>query len=203
MSQRYMIPPYVPAMESYCILFEAFSAKECQDIREMAALLEFQKGTVGSGTQDDKVRDSDLTWINDDPNLPGLDVRRFAIDRTIHTLSRVNGEKFDMDLDFFDALQYTKYALNQHYDWHVDVHEGERVAAHRKLSMSVMLTGPDEYEGGDLQLVLGGNPDRALVLRPPLGAAVIFYSHIPHRVTPVTKGDRASMVTWACGPRIR
>ncbi len=121
----------------------------------------------------------------------------------MQTLSRVNGEKFGMDLDFFEGLQYTKYALDQHYDWHVDVHEGERVPAHRKLSISVMLTGPEDYEGGEFLLSLSGNQDKPLALRPEIGAAVVFYSHIAHKVAPVTKGDRISMVTWACGPRVR
>lgn len=209
MNQRparvYGIPPWNPptAMESYCILFEAFSPKECQDMIDLAELLEFKKGTVGNNHTDDKIRNSNITWITDDPSQPALDARRYMIDRAIATISRVNGEKFDMDLDHFESLQFTRYDLNQHYDWHVDVHEGQPMNSHRKLSMVIGLTDPDSYEGGDLLLNLGGNPDTPMTLRVPLGGAVFFYSHIPHKVTPVTKGSRATLVTWAMGPRIR
>jgi PKHD-type hydroxylase len=205
---------------SHCELYNAFGngqvvekegepavykpeADECLKIKELGELMVFQAGSVGNNEQNKDVRDSQVAWINDDPNLQNLDDRRWLLQRIADTIGMVNRDKFQLDLDHFFPMQFTKYGLNQHYDWHVDVHEGAESNEHRKLSAVLMLTDPSEYEGGELELNIGGNPDNCLRLKPPAGTVVFFYSHIPHRVLPVTKGDRASLVIWALGPKVR
>jgi PKHD-type hydroxylase len=201
---RYGIPnrtfPYV----SHCQLFNAFNPEECKKILELGELMVFHAGSVGNNVVDSKVRDSDVAWINDDPNpsLPDLDMRRWLIQRMADTVGMVNRDKFQMLLDSFYPMQFTKYGLNQHYDWHVDVHEDLESNEHRKLSAVLMLTAPEDYEGGELELNIGGNPDTPLVLKPPVGTVVFFYSHVPHRVKPVTSGNRASLVVWGLGPKV-
>lgn len=217
---RYGIPNRTFPYESQCQLFNAFGngmvvekpgdapvykaeADECKMILELGELLVFHSGSVGAGVNDPKVRDSDVAWINDDPALPvDLDRRRWLIQRIADTMGMVNRDKFQMLLDHFYPMQFTKYGLNQHYDWHVDVNEGTESNEHRKLSAVLMLTGPKDYEGGELELNIGGNPDNPMVLKPEAGTVVFFYSHIPHRVRPVTKGNRASLVVWGLGPKI-
>lgn len=219
---RFGIPEHSFPYVSHCELYGAFGngwvvekegepavykaeADECKRIRELGDLLVFHAGSVGNQETNTKVRDSKVAWVDDNPNLSGVPLqdRQWLISRMSNVIGMVNRDKFQMDLDHFFPMQFTKYALNQHYDWHVDVHEGMETSEHRKLSAVLMLTGPDEYEGGELELNIGGNPDKPLVLRPPAGTVVFFYSHVPHRVRPVTKGNRASLVVWALGPKVR
>jgi PKHD-type hydroxylase len=183
-------------------LFNAFNKEECKRFLDLGDLMVFQEGMVGNNVKDTKVRDSTIAWINDDPNLPELQQRQELIGRMADVIGMVNRDKFQMILDNFYPMQFTKYALNQHYDWHVDAHEDLESNEHRKLSAVLMLTGPDEYEGGELELNIGGNPDNTVLLKPEAGTVVFFYSHIPHRVRPVISGNRASLVVWALGPKI-
>ena len=73
----------------------------------------------------------------------------------------------------------------------------------RKLSMTVSLTNPDEYEGGDLEFDFR-NQDEASQPRiceeiRPKGSVIVFPSFVWHRVKPVTKGIRHSLVCWNLG----
>lgn len=205
MNHRPLFP--IPQLEhrhlSWCEMYNAFDEERCQQLRDMGDLLMFSAGTIGNGVVAEETRDSSVAWIDDNPNGPAHEERvRFLHDMG-HVIARGNRDKFQMHLDYFLPIQYTKYALNQHYDWHVDIHENMESDAYRKLSAILMLSKPEEYEGGELELNVGGNPDKPLVLKPKQGTMVFFYSTIPHRVRPVTSGDRVSAVVWAMGPRVR
>ncbi len=94
------------------------------------------------------------------------------------------------------ALQYTVYGPGERFDWHMDLGPGPTSA--RKLSMTVQLSPPDDYAGGDLEFV--GNRHAA---ERELGAATIFPAYVGHRVTPVERGTRRSLVAWVYGPSFR
>jgi PKHD-type hydroxylase len=99
---------------------------------------------------------------------------------------------FDM-VGFVDALQYTEYGPDQHFAWHVDI--GRDQTSLRKLSMTIQLSSPDEYEGGELDFVgLAPMPQSRLQ-----GSATFFPSFLGHRVHPVTRGVRRSLVAWGSG----
>lgn len=217
---RYGIPDRTFPYVSYCELFNAFNngwnveaegqepvynaeRDECRKIRELGELMVFHAGSVGNNHEDKEIRDSEIAWINDDPNQPEIEGRVWLLQRMADTMGMVNRDKFQLLLNHFNPMQFTKYGLNQHYTWHVDVHENQESTEHRKLSAVLFLTGPDEYEGGELLLNIGGNPESVVSLRPPAGTVVFFYSHIPHCVMPVTKGDRATIVVWGLGPKIQ
>jgi len=70
----------------------------------------------------------------------------------------------------------------------------------RKLSLVLQLTDPEEYEGGDLELMTSSDPIAVLKQR---GLISVFPSFVLHRVTPVTKGTRRTLVVWACGPEFK
>lgn len=215
---RFHIPRLSFANVSYCELYNAFgngwvvkepgtepvyeaARDECKAIRDMGDLLAFHQATVGQGRVDTEVRDSKVAWIDDNPNHEAMEARQWVIGRIADTIAMVNRDKFQLELDYFRPIQYTKYALDQYYDWHCDSDEGSEAPEHRKLSAVLMLTGPDDYEGGELELNINGNPEKTLLLRPPAGTVIFFRSHVPHRVRPVTKGNRASLVVWAMGPK--
>lgn len=204
MNARFAIPEQSFPYKSYTELFGALTAEQCKKIQDLGELLVFNKGSVGDNVTDSKVRNSNVAWIDDNQQDMGtFELRRDIIGQMQHYMGMINRDKFQLDLDGFDPIQYTQYELNQHYDWHVDIHEGKETNAHRKMSAVVMLSSPDDYEGGELQFNIGGNPDNVVSLRPPQGTIVAFYSHLPHRVTPVTSGNRTTLVIWALGPKFR
>jgi PKHD-type hydroxylase len=107
-----------------------------------------------------------------------------------------NDSMFGFDITTFsDKIQFGLYdgAENGKYDNHIDVGT-ECIAACRKLSMSVQLSEPDDYEGGDLVI------DNQHECPRKMGTTVVFSSFITHKVTPVTKGKRYSLVVWLYGP---
>ena len=98
---------------------------------------------------------------------------------------------------FMDGIQYSEYYEDGgHYDWHLDS-MGDGIDLQRKLSMTVQLSDPSEYEGGNLELFLGTSPT---VVDKEKSLGIIFPSFRLHRVTPVTSGIRKSLVLWASGP---
>lgn len=111
---------------------------------------------------------------------------------------KVNADKWNFDLwGFLDSLQYTVYRAGDEFGWHVDC--GPKLPP-RKLSVSVQLSDPSEYEGGDLQLQVSETIETAPREK---GTVVIFPSFIMHRVTPVTKGVRRALVAWIAGPAFK
>ena len=85
-----------------------------------------------------------------------------------------------------------------HYDWHIDTDVPEN-GVQRKLSISILLSDPSEFEGGELQFK--GIEDQKILTKQ--GSIVVFPSFVEHRVTPVTAGVRYSAVAWASGPSFR
>jgi PKHD-type hydroxylase len=85
-----------------------------------------------------------------------------------------------------------------YYDWHIDATPPEN-GIQRKLSISILLNDPSEFEGGILQFK--GVEDQNVLAKQ--GSIIVFPSFIEHKVTPVTKGVRYSAVTWASGPSFR
>ena len=113
-----------------------------------------------------------------------------------------NNHYFHYDLDHFDSgVQVTKYEVNEHYSWHVDMLPVEsRDLNSRKLSMSLLLN--DEFEGGELEVA---NPQRmeSFTVDIKAGTCAIFPAWVKHRVKPVTSGTRYSLVAWMNGPQFK
>ena len=118
-------------------------------------------------------------------------------------------DNWNFQLDFSEPSQWTKYSKDQHYSWHTDQYSlpfnQPRSRMHgliRKLSMTLALEDGDTYEGGDLQF---RSLERTQLKIETVGEArkkgslVVFPSFVWHRVTPVTKGTRYSLVVWTLG----
>ncbi|MSQ71226.1 MAG: 2OG-Fe(II) oxygenase [Betaproteobacteria bacterium] len=114
------------------------------------------------------------------------------------TLFAEAGAYFGFELTgFVDALQYTVYGPEQHFDWHMDL--GPGLTSARKLSLTIQLSGGDAYTGGALEFINAP----AMTQSREVGAATFFPSYLVHRVSPVESGVRRSLVAWACGPVFR
>ena len=139
-----------------------------------------------------------------------------------HYIQRANRENFLYDLRCIDGenMQYTRYTEGQFYTWHNDAGlagqykpvavgnrtEGrgqdflnEKVEMVRKLSFAMQLSDPDDYEGGNIQLMDEGG--KSYIAPRQKGSIMLFDSRTPHRVQKVTKGVRKSLVGWTVGPR--
>jgi len=150
-------------------------------------------------------RFSDIVWLND----PWIYKEIYPY---IYTANKKAGWNYQYDVS--EAAQFTKYKLNQHYDWHCDSwdrpyeKEGPEKGKIRKISMTLQLTDGSEYEGGELEFDFRNyDPHMRDASKHvttvkeilPKGSIVVFPSFLWHRVQPVTKGVRYSLVLWTLG----
>jgi len=175
----------------------AFTKKEINDICKIGKNQKKLKGTINGNKIDIKMRSSTISW---------LDAEGWIADRLEFIALQLNGKYFGLDLwGFSEQLQFTTYKYNkdineqEHYTWHMDC--GPGLSSPRKLSLVLQLSDPDEYEGGELQIFTGGN--EAIPLKKQKGIIHAFPSYVLHRVTPVTKGIRKTLVVWITGPRFK
>jgi len=111
---------------------------------------------------------------------------------------RGNNDCFKFQISkMYEQIQYAEYHESDSgfYDWHYDL---AMTYSRRKLSVIVQLSDPSEYEGGYLQIRCEDmNP---VTMSKEKGSVILFPSYLLHRVTPVTKGVRKSLVVWIDGP---
>lgn len=148
------------------------------------------------------VRASKTSWLA--PTERNLDIFE-AISLVV---DKVNKDYFGFDLTgFYEPLQLTLYDEENsgHYTWHVDAGYGGKAksSSYRKLSMTLLLNDPSEFEGGDLYINDGTNGTEGVKLEQAQGRAWFFPSYCLHKVTPVTKGTRKTVVLWVGGPAFR
>jgi len=170
----------------------AFSKEECQTIINIAKDKGLIKGTT-KGESD--VRDSKISWLYPADDLDW--VFRRVTDITLN----LNEKFFKFDLfGINEGFQFTNYkAPSGKYGKHVDRAINSPV---RKLSISIQLTDPEEYEGGELKLYDGENEENN-VMDKAQGTLILFPSYVLHEVMPVTKGERNSLVTWVTGKQFK
>ena len=157
----------------------------------------FKRGKVWGDKDEKPIRSSD-TCFRDQRDWVG----RFCM---AHVQS-INDDvyKYQLNDEFHNkTYQYSHYNVNDHYGWHIDyIRTGDKDRPlHRKLSFSLLLN--DDYEGGELEFVL---PQygmelkwNRIALESKAGSLIVFPSILGHRVTPVTKGTRKSIVGWCMG----
>jgi PKHD-type hydroxylase len=176
-------------LSSVVCIPNAMSPEECASVVADGKALPPMDGRVELGA--DTYRVSHIAWM--EPTASN----HWLFHKIGGLFKQVN-ERYGFDLvGLFDALQYTEYGAGQHFDWHMDI--GREQTSLRKLSMTIQLADPADYDGGDLELVGLGSNDAARVQ----GSAIFFPSFMGHRVTSVTRGERRSLVAWASGAPYR
>lgn len=140
-----------------------------------------------------EVRKSKVSWIQFSQN------NAWIYQKMASFTDHVN-KTFGYDLfGFVDELQYTVYhASGDHYNWHMD--KGALSSSPRKLSITLQLSDPSEYQGGDFQFFFGSEPFTAEKAK---GTLYAFPSYLMHRVSPVFSGTRRSLVAWVSGPSFK
>lgn len=147
----------------------------------------------GEDKYNDELRKSSVMFIDNVPE------NNWIYNKLAGLAINCNNERYWFDLlGFHQELQLTRYSEGDFFDWHLDFGAGEISA--RKLSMTIQLSDADAYEGGDLQFMINNKIENAPREK---GTIIIFPSFIMHRVTPITKGTRQSIVGWVSGPPYR
>ena len=173
-----------------------FSPAQCQDIINMGHQLKAQKAEVGQGkepggTYDTKKRITTISWIP----FKALPEMYKIIERS---MLQANGNHFGYEgMTLTEYAQFTEYPKGGFYDWHMDAEVNCMYEPPvRKISMTILLSNPSEFEGGDLEFMTEGNKPPNLIQ----GQAIFFCSLLRHRVAKVKKGIRRSLVMWFGGP---
>ena len=154
-----------------------------------------------------KKRNSDIVWLNE--RWIYKEVQPY-----VHQANASAGWNFQWD--FSESMQFTQYKKGQYYDWHCDgwdkpYQRQQGDPSHgkvRKLSVTLTLSDPKEYKGGELEFDFRDyDPplrDESQHLKKaieilPKGSIIVFPSFVWHRVKPVRQGVRYSLVSWHVG----
>jgi PKHD-type hydroxylase len=149
---------------------------------------------LGQSIYNKNVRSTKVSWLSIN------DENKHIWNKITKTIAEVNSRFFHYDLTgCYEPMQLGIYTADEkgHYDWHTDASVHDRNPP-RKLSMVLMLSDSSEYQGGQLQV----KPlsDNFMTLDQAKGRAWFFPSYVLHRVTPVTRGTRKTIVLWVGGP---
>ena len=188
---------------NYWYFTKAVDKETCDKIISMCLMQKHERGSIGKLGKNGKIkadyRDCKVSWISSEwiYNI---------LNPFIDTANKKAGWNFQWDWN--EPSQFTSYEKDDHYNWHNDqVKYGEDENKNfknkiRKLSLTLQLTEPTKYEGGDLQIKYFNNntvkKDTLTNLRE-VGTVIIFPSFVWHRITPITKGKRQSLVNWSLG----
>jgi len=198
----------------YYYFTNALTHRFCEDVLQYGKQQQEQLGRTGGFEKENlskeelknlkKKRDSNIVWLNDKWIYK-------EIQPYIHEANKLAGWNFDWD--FSETCQFTKYKINQYYGWHCDSweipynnqNEPQKYGKIRKLSVTCSLSDPSEYKGGELEFNFN-NPEysekqniRQCKEILPKGSICIFPSFVWHRVKPIKKGTRYSLVLWNLG----
>lgn len=167
----------------------AFAKFECDSIVNHLKTKSLETAGVGDGVIVETVRRSKTYFI------PKINTYKWIYSRIMDIISQTN---YEFELTGIDEnIQFTEYDVSYSgtYDWHVDF--GRNESSSRKLSVSIQLSDEDDYDGGELEF------DQKNITTKQQGTAFVFPSYKRHRVAPVTRGTRYSLVAWIAGPPFR
>jgi PKHD-type hydroxylase len=176
---------------------DLFTTEEMEWILSNHDEVPYQEGSVSAvRTIENNTRKSFIKWLRYD-KYPQFD---WLYERLQQAILRGNERYWNFDLySMPEHIQYTEYHEGGgHYDWHMDM--GDSYLSMRKVSITMQLSHPDEYEGGDLQFMRSQYVETA---PRQFGSVIVFPSYLLHRVTSVTKGTRKSLVLWSGGTPLR
>ncbi|MBD1146406.1 2OG-Fe(II) oxygenase [Pelagibacterales bacterium SAG-MED28] len=199
-----------PRWKSYIVATNEaiFTPEQCDHIIRIGQSEDQAAAKIGTATQTEKNLDPTKikdTGVNDSKKrittiswLPFNRPDTILMYKKIDTLVRnINCNHFGFDgIQITEQAQYTEYPTGAFYEWHTDNDTDMRLQPPvRKISMTLLLSDEKDFEGGDLEMI-----DDAKRPKMKRGHAIFFASFVRHRVTPVTKGNRKSLVMWFGGP---
>ena len=180
-------PLELDTVEHWAYWDNAFSKEECKKIIEIGNKNVLEEGKTFGAKKD--YRKSKITW------LYPYEETNWIYRRLTDITNELNNKYFKFQIDgFAEGLQFTHYKEpDGKYSKHIDKYYNSLT---RKLSIVVQLSDPKKYKGGDLLLHID-QPE--VKIEKQIGKLVIFPSYVLHEVTPVSKGERYSLVAWLTG----
>ena len=174
-----------------------FTPDQCQMVINCGRRQPPQKAQVGmnkpGGGIDTNKRITTISWIPFKEMEPMYNQINNFIQK-----ANLNHFGFD-DIQITEQAQFTEYPEGGFYDWHMDSDVNmKHEPPVRKISMTLLLSPENQFEGGDLELMASGKKAKL-----KQGHAIIFASFLNHRVAPVTRGVRQSLVMWFGGKPFR
>lgn len=208
-----------------------FTQHEVNEIHRIAEITPLQEGLTGNidvdpdgnhdetGNKNDEIRQSQVKWFEHQGRFEQLP---WLVEKIWEGINLAKQEcAWGHSFEYIENLQYTIYNAQpkrkgDFYTWHTDAGDGVYPnGMHRKLSFSIQLSNPDEYEGGHFQWLEPHNEFNKMqsnykvdledsVRSIPfsskeIGSMIVFPSFLYHQVTPVLKGTRKSLVSWCVG----
>jgi PKHD-type hydroxylase len=189
----------------YCYWDDVFTDQEIDEMCHYFSQHEVQQATIMSKDTplNEKIRRSKVKFFDrDEITFP-------IFDKLNQTIENLNDRFYNFILNGYECFQYTEYDAHEEgeYNFHMDTCFGSKkdidMYETRKLSLVMCLNQPDvDFEGGQFYMNLGSEK-MALEVEMKKGRIIVFPSFIIHRVAPVTKGKRKSLVVWVMGPKFR
>ncbi len=181
---------------------EVFSKEQCEEIVDSIYKLpepEQYGGVLSKNPLDLEYRRNKIKWV---------DANKYTqfkplVNELWEFINVVNEQVFEVDVNLLGPLQFTEYVASEfsEYKSHKDITWLSR-STHRKISLVLQLTDSNDYDGGDLILEDAyEKPDLSVIRKQ--GSLIAFSSYVMHKVTPVTRGKRNSIVAWFEGPHFR
>jgi len=199
------VPTLEPRWKSYIVQTAepVLTPKQCNELITIGRTEPKINATIGTTDKttklDERYRKSVISWIPFAKAMPIYQVIRQWMEIT-------NNNYFGFDtVQLSEQAQYAEYYKDGFYNWHMDSNvEMNNMPTVRKISMTLLLNDPKNFEGGDLELFCGETLDSEKnKFKLKQGYAVFFASFLLHRVAPVIKGNRKSLVMWFGGSPLR
>ena len=190
-----------PHWKSYIVASTkpVLTPQQCDELIKIGQSEPKINATIGTTDLDERYRKSIISWIPFAKVVPLYQVIRQWMEIT-------NNNYFGFDtVQLSEPAQYAEYSKGGFYNWHMDSDiEMKLMPTVRKISMTLLLSDPKDYEGGDLEIFNGDtlNSEKNK-FKLKQGYAVFFASFLLHRVMPVIKGNRKSLVMWFGGSPLR
>ena len=164
---------------------------------------ERRTGRKGDYKTDPKTRISQVFWTTE----------QWIYDLTWPYMMEANRQAgWNLNIKAAESMQLTRYKKGGFYNFHKDGNcdhlsaydnpDNPFMHGHvRKISMSIILN--DNFEGGAFEFASYGKEECSITpIEAKRGDMIFFCSGMEHRVAPVTKGIRYSLVNWFVGPPV-
>tara|TARA_E500000331_G_scaffold29436_1_gene24762 strand:- start:1081 stop:1677 length:597 start_codon:yes stop_codon:yes gene_type:complete len=144
------------------------------------------------------IRSSEIYWMHQEGDEDEL---MPIYTEVVYKMRQINDCMWKYRVNGWEPFQYSQYdeSYSGHFNWHIDVHPKFNVddPDPRKISFSVGLSNINDYDGGDFMIKIDINEK---VFKLDRGDVIAFPSWMLHKVSPVTRGMRRTLVGWGNGP---
>ena len=189
----YLNAPYQE--ERWCYVNELFSQDECKKIIKYCKEKGLKPAEVETEENTATARSSKVHFLENSDQES-----HWIFRKVVDAVTTLNDKFYQFDLEKIETLQFTEYNEEKQgfYAKHID--NLLQAYEYRKLSFTIQLSDPKDYNGGELNIYTQDDPFTTIKNQ---GTLVAFPSYLLHEVTPITKGTRYSLVGWVVGPKFK